>query len=361
MSNKSEEIKGKLVDYQVVDSINNANTENSGQINVVVTDDDNNSLYIGNTHIASGYGLKTLETKHAVEKLLKNDNIKKLLEGNLIVNPEQQETPTEEISELQDSSIYFHNDKIMINNGVLLGEHWIDISDISIRIEKDLNGIITNETIKSNDIFETSMLSKITIKYIIIEYSALFSAVSPYYKIFFDDSVDFNMSQLEPFEMVCDGKKHSINIPVNIEVIKDLNYPTYKVPVKIFLCDRDKTYITNLKICDIKFKYPIFSDYGELFDINNYTFDFNTDILYDENGTEITTGETNNIRKHYFIVPYVLEDPKFILKSSDIRCNFNNILSSYNLYEKEVEYNGILYKVYESPKYYTSNLTWIIK
>lgn len=361
MSNKSQEIKGKLVDYQVVDSPNNINTENLGQINVVVTDDDNNSLYVGDTHIASGYGLRNEYTKNAVEELIANPNIKKLIEGNLIVNPEQNQNESEEGTTLEDSSIYYHNDKLMITNGILLGEHWIDIKDAYVGIEKELGGVTTSEVIKFNDIYEVSMLAKVTIKYINLKYTALFSTVSPYYKVFFDDTQDFNRSQLTAFEITCDGKEHGLTIPVDIEVVKDLNSIISLVPVKIFLTDYDKTYITNLKICDIKFKYPIFCDSGESFNINNYTFDFTTDNLYDENGVELTTGETNNIRKHYFIVPYILSNPQFILKSSNISCKFINILSSYNLYDVDVNYNGILYKVYESPKYYTSNLTWIIK
>jgi hypothetical protein len=128
------DIKNKKVDYQVIDSSNNINIieeEDHGKLSIIIPGDDNNSIYIGDTHIASGYGFENIETKRSVEELLANENIKKLLSSDLAINDEIDDTPTDEI-EIEDSSIYYDNDLIKFESGKLGGETWIRLYNIKL-------------------------------------------------------------------------------------------------------------------------------------------------------------------------------------------------------------------------------------
>lgn len=392
MSIKSDKIKGKLVDYQVVDSVNNIDNENQGQINVIVKDNDDNGIYVGDNHIASGYGFKSESQRVAIEELFSNENFKKLLNGTLFNNQQNQSSDKEENNDEEtDENVYetlldnlhtgseinFHGDILSLYNGILYGKHWIDIikDNIEINITEILNGDSTSYTLHLNDIFETSMFSNIYIDKLSIKYSVLDPSISLYYKLYYEytdsfDSPEFNRSNLIQIENINTfGEIRNLTLTLRDDtyfrkIKKETSSIISITPVYLYITDYNQTHYTSIKLFDIKYKYPIYeASSSEVFNVNEYNFlNTNNYKLYEENGCEININtDANEPSKNYFIVPTVLKNPQFIFKNSNINCNFK-FKENYSLSNKGLgdEYN-VVYKVYESPKKYSSDMTWIVK
>ena len=361
------EIKDKKVNYQVIKSVNDLNIktdEDHGKLSAIVSDDNKNAIYVGDTHIASGYGLKSSSTVAEVEKLLSNENIRKLLNTNTIINPDvTPDVPDGNQNILPDTVLYIKNDDtIYVEEGELKSTSWLNITDIVVGYKVNDSTI---KNFKKGDTIEFSMTDNIIIDSIRFSFTIKFDSINLGYKLIFDDSESVEFQNLNPLVFdgsMLDGKTHSITLSnLNLFINKDLNKIVSEVPVKIYFKDDESKYQTLINIGKIIFKYKIFSTYGENnFDISS--IDFNSEnVLYDiVNGAIVQIGSNDNNYKHYIMVPSIIKEPSFILKSSNIGCNFNKYIGNYNLNDYDLSLVGN-YDIYESIQKYNTIVIWIVK
>lgn len=368
------EIKNKKVDYQVVTSATDiiiSAEEDHGKLSVVVDENNNkdNAIYVGDTHLASGYGFDNIETKRSVEELIANENIRKLLSSDLNINTDT--VPSSDNSEsgalVNSDPITIKNDDIIyIEDGVLKSTSWLNITDIVIGYKVD-GGEVRSITPKDN--VDISMLSTVVIDSVRFSFTISFDYISIRYGFIFDNSI-YDDTLLPTFQSMnpltidgshFDGKTHSMTLSnLNITVPKDINNIELFVPLNMYFCDEDKKYQTKINIGTINFKYPIFKSSGNTFDISDIDFSASEDLYTEDRGCIINVGSTGEDSKHYIVVPHLLNNPSFVLKSSDIGCTFTKISNNYNINNSDPNLNGY-YDVYESPREYNTIITWIVK
>lgn len=361
------QIKNKKVDYQILNTVPQISTEEDhGKLSAVIFSDDSTAIYVGDTPIASGYGFKNEATKKAVEELISNENIKKLLSSDLNINDDVVPIPDQGETVLEDSSITLrNNDTISIENGVLKSKSWLNIIDIKVgyKIDDETNYIYNQKCV------DVSMLKNVIIDSLKFSFTISFDMISLKYAFIFDDTIYDDsklpaaqtMNNLSLDGNIFDGKVHSMSLEnLNISLNKDITKLNSEIPINIYFCDADKKYQTKINIGTLIFKYPIFTSFGEDFIISDYDFS-NQDNLYDiEKGCNVNISTENENCKHYILVPIQLSNPVFILRKSNIGCEFNIKVSNYNLNNSDHNLQGI-YNVYESPQEYNTSIDWIVK
>lgn len=352
------DVRNKKVDYKVYSSRNDAivqtTEENSGYLNVIMNPDiDDYALYIGDAHIASGYGLSSPEAVRSLEEFLNNENIKKLLQEIDSHNEDPTHTDPSDV-EIEDSFVNVNNSTISFTNGKLDAKSWINIYNITLVLSngetlyKDKEYVFD---VTNNDIY---------VRQIIIDYDIKDSSINSLkWKLDFSteglpqNSVDRAalLSGGTSFDVTADGtRKRNETITCNSLLPKN-NSLVYKHPINLIIKNDTNEY-EFIKICDIEYKYKIYLtiDTDPITNNTNYA-------LYDSvNGCELSI---NLDHKSYLYVwvPSVLSDTNFscIYKDSSIACKFESDSKALMIG------NNISYDRYKSPWQYFGNMTWIIK
>lgn len=379
-----QDIKGKIVDYQVTDSANNLNIgtdEELGKMTAVIRESDTepNSLYVGDVHIASGYGFDNLETLTAVENLLKNTKLRDILDGKT----ESETTPSQpdstpivnpsENAAVNVNGTYMHNDSIAIVSGEFLIDTWLTLSDLKLIIT--VNGI-KNIEILNGETYVASMLDNIKIKSLSFKYNIKKKTDNEkyelHYRIEFDDDYSLSMSNTETIELNSTGQtKQSPTITIGDAVIQDIS--DWNTEKTITLVIGDETNVSHVTFGKIIFKYPVFASITtSLGSISNYD-DSRVALYTIGEGAKLEIPSPTNDSYNYIWVPSAIATNKydriqFIFNESNIGCYFNpaNGTSSININSEFVgtgTSQQILYNMYRSPKQYKAGkkMIWVVK
>ena len=373
-------VKYKVVDPEVVRSVNDitiANESEYGKLSVVMpTDSNNNAIYVGGEHVASGYGFDNLSVKQSVIELIENENIQKVAREGISQQPVNTSQDDSEITEIvqtiDDSEIFYNGEKIKIEDGKLKKElydsdhTWIEISNIKVKITKN-NQIftITSLDYQTFSIFDDIAITSIEFDYILNKESILSNI---YYTIDQNNNLNhkYSLTELTNSDIYYErGEKKHFNInDLNIIINKDTDNDLKNI--NLYFSDQQRNNIIYIPICNFKFIYPVFglintieeADFLE--ELNNSLSDnaeFIEDGSYinDNNEYLIKVGSNNVDSYHYILIPSKYPEDKIsiILKSSNIGCTFE-VKEVYSV-------NNIYYKIYKSPKSYTGQLYWIIK
>ena len=396
---KLYEIKGKKVDYKVLSSNDEAaNSINSGEdhgkINVVIDDNSEDvvtALYVGNQHIADGYGFNSIEEINKAKQIINHPAIEKLLNKAA----EDTEIEDEERIKVEESSVSFKNITLSINDeGHLEAETFIDIYNVELTLSD-------NTKIYEGDNKHITMFDDLSIIKIDFDYD-LISDKNISYKLEFIsngttiDSTNFETitdllnttieTQIddspETIELI-PGLSHHVSLNVSKELIKDIEHLNYLI--RIILTDSylgntsDPRYIIK-NICNVYIEYPIFISNVDVFqngytEYNGYTnneitlYNINTDEtvnlnsdIYDKlHGTELSLSNSLALEENYtyIFLPEIIKNPTFIYKKSNIACDFiKKTGSGRNIIGGD---DNSHYDVYCSPHKYIGGLTWIIK
>lgn len=384
IKSKPTNIKGKEVDFKVVNSSNDLNDNDHGRLGIVIRDNDYNSVYVGNTHIASGYGFDSLSKKESVEDLIANENIQKVARGEF--NPGNNQQPSEgsevEIeTTIEDSFIYYNGEKIKIEDGKLGKElykpnhTWIEISNVKIKahIESKVSIKSYDVVLNSLDYKECSIFDEITIKEVEFDYiinSGIgVGTINEIYYTIHENEVDKNYKyQINALTKILESGDYDYNAKGNIkieDVNKTITNNSDLKTINLYFSDLNRNNIIYIPICNFKFTYPIF---GASSDDESFISIFSNPLTYDsdffEYGVEpnenneylIKVGNNNNHVFHYILIPnkYSEDNISIILKSSNIGCDFE----SKEIYSID---NNIYYKIYKSPRSYKGQLYWVVK
>lgn len=362
---KVSEITGKIVDYKVKESPLNliSSDEEKGVITAVVTESEEepNSLYIGNEHIASGYGFDNLADKAAVEELLSNKKIQDLLKGDNtheIVNPEPSEDP-----EYINSAITVHDSVISMINGELHADSWVRISDVVIKLSNGdylYGGQNYQYYITDQDIY----IEKIQFNYTISKESSTDNKL--FYKL--DYSINqfvpsFNFTDTTEFNIIPDGKQHACEIQINTVLTKNYDSLDNKYPINLVITNENKTKRLFENICTIEFLFPVFlSSTTSLDDIKLHN-DERCNYYKDSKETEISLPLINESTFNYIWVPTILTANGFsiIHKDSNLKVAWKLNKTAIRL-DTAVDTDAqISYDRYISPWKYIGKISWIIK
>ncbi len=373
-------VKYKVVEPEVVRSVNDitiANESDYGKLSVVMpTDSNNNAIYVGGEHVASGYGFDNLSVKQSVIELIENENIQKIARGE---NSQQQSNPTpddsgitEIVETIDDSDIFYNGERIKIENGKLGKElyendhTWIEISNVKVKIKKNEQEFtITSLDYQTFSIFDDIIIKSIEFDYILNKESILSNI---YYTIDQNNNLNhkYSLTELTNSDIYYErGEKKHFNInDLNIIINKDTDNDLKTI--NLYFSDQQRNNIIYIPICNFKFIYLVFglinsieeSDFLE--ELNNSLSD-NAEFIEagsyinDNNEYLIKVGSNNVDSYHYILIPSKYPEDKIsiILKSSNIGCTFE-VKEVYSV-------NNIYYKIYKSPKSYIGQLYWIIK
>lgn len=359
---KVSEITGKVVDYKVKDSPLNliANKDEMGVITAVVTESESeaNALYVGDVHIASGYGFDNSADKSAVEELLSNPKIKELLDGLDSNNTDEEEPEEPEESNLIDSEITVHDAKISIKNGELKAESWVKISDLAFKL--NTGEILYGKKPYQFKITDTNKtIINIQFNYSITRLGAEQNKL--YYKVDYSENEfipSFNLMNTTEFEINPDGKTHNASLTVNIPLQRNPDSLDNKYPINFVITNeaKDKFYFEN--ICTVEYLFPVFltSTTSNITDIDLGSDD--SRCGYYEPGKEIKLSlpTINESTYNYIWVPSILSTKGFIIVYTD-----SNIAVEWKMNKTAISYNDISYDRYISPWKYIGKISWIIK
>lgn len=368
MSNKTD-IQNKLVDFNVVTSptqIAISEPKDHGKLTVVIPGDDKNAIYVGDSHIASGYGFDAPSTKYDIIDLLQNPNVQSLIRGEYTVNPDtggNQNQGGDQTVVIPNSSVTFNNATLSFGNGVLSASTWITVSNVEIVLSNGDRLYVDNE-------YEYSMLSNpLRITRINFYYDIKSEANTTILKYF----VDFSLKELSngitlsggtDYTFTSTGVKTYASITTNITLPRESNQLTYEHPVNLIINDGTRT--TFIHICTIKYKYPVFATAEP--SLSNIDINDTSDLrigYYDEiHGVDLTIPNATDEAYNYIWVPSILSDKKFaiIYKPSSVGCNFK--LDGRAIRIEEV-LSGVSrnesYDRYKSPWAYFGEMIWTIK
>ena len=362
---KVSEITGKIVDYKVKESPLNliSSDKENGVITAVVTESEEepNSLYIGNEHIASGYGFDNLADKAAVEELLSNKKIQDLLKGDNtheIIDPEPSEDP-----EYINSAITVHDSVISMINGELHADSWVRISDVAIRLSNGdylYGGQNYQYYITDQDIY----IEKIQFNYTISKESSTDNKL--FYKLDYSTNQfvsPFNFIDTTEFNITPDGKQHSCEIQINTVLTKNYDSLDNKYPINLVITNENKTKRLFENICTIEFLFPVFlSSTTSLDDIKLHN-DERCNYYKDSKETEISLPLINESTFNYIWVPTILTAKGFsiIYKDSNLKVSWKLNKTAIRL-DTAVDTDAqISYDRYISPWKYIGKISWIIK
>ena len=352
---KKFDIEGKKVDFYVYDNhaavINSVvEEEDHGKLNIVVNEvnPNNNAIYVGNEHIASGYGFDNVQTVEEVEEFLSSDVVQKIINNDFnVVNQISYEvTYTGEGSTaLVDSSINYHNETINIENGKLSGKTSIVLYDTSFI--KLSNG----ETINAGKTYNTTLdANDLSIDSIKLDYDILDSE-NPEKELQYKFKINDEEKSYHSFNVTADGIKNSVVLPLDAEdkVINKKddsleNVINYYILVK----DNDGLFEKKYKIFTIVYRYKI---YGST-TIDNPA----SAVVYNTSNENIININSSTDTFSYIWVPAKVAAEgslPIVLKKSDIAGEF--------IYVDDKQLGDIDYRIYKSPQMYRTNTSWVVK
>lgn len=355
----------KKVDFYVYDNPSSAinsidKDEDYGKLNVIENEDtpELNSLYLGDKHIASGYGFDDKSTKKAVVELLANPNIKQLLANTLVTDDEPEEEQEIEVV-YPSSSIYVNNTEISFTGGQLHAESFINVYNIELKLNDD-------NILREGNVYQYDMIEDAK-KIINIDFDYDVKSSNPrlYYMIDFERdgaSADMTLTGEDISELNSDGKRHHCSLNVDIDLPKDTGKLIYEFPINIIFTNLE-TY-TFIKICKVKYAYSVYvSSVENITDISTDGNDKRYALYDDLHGAEVTlpNGEQTY---NYIFVPTLLTTNGFsiIYKKSSVACPFRLKAESLRYDSiKSGATSDIYYDKYCSPWQYEGEMTWIIK
>jgi len=377
-----QDIKGKIVDYQVTDSANNLNIgtdEELGKLTAVIRESETepNSLYVGDVHIASGYGFDNLETLAAVENLLKDKRLRDILDGNTNVEPQESTTPdvTPTIPEnltVNVGGTHVHNDYVSVSNGEFKIDTWLTVSDIKMGI---IVNSITPVEIKNGETYVASMLDDIKIKSISFKYDLKKQAGGMYdvhYRFEFGNNYSISMANSQSISLNASGQTKQVSITnINEPIVQDTTAWNTETNITLIVGDEENTSIINLG--KIIFKYPVFATTTQsLGSISGYN-DKRVSLYTVGEGAKVEIPAASEDSFNYIWIPSVIATSiydriQFIFSESNIGCYFNPANGTSSIIIKN-EFTGmgtsqqILYNMYRSPKQYKAGkkMIWLVK
>lgn len=377
-----QDIKGKIVDYQVTDSANNLNIgtdEELGKLTAVIRESETepNSLYVGDVHIASGYGFDNLETLAAVENLLKDKRLRDILDGNTDTEPQESTTPdvTPTIPEnftVNVGGTHVHNDYISVSSGEFKIDTWLTVSDIKMGITVNT---LTAVEIKDGGTYVASMLDDIKIKSISFNYDLKKQEGGMYdvhYRFEFGNNYLLSITNTPTISLNASGQKKSIAITnINESIVQDITEWNTEKNVTLIIGDEGNTSIINLG--KIIFKYPVFGTTGiSLNDIHNYD-DSRVALYTIGEGAKVELPPSTNDTFNYIWIPSVIatssyDKIQFIFNESNIGCYFNPANGTSSIIVNRIftptgTSQQILYNMCRSPKQYKAGkkMIWLVK
>ena len=352
------EIKEKKVDFYVYPNAANVlssvdDDDDHGKLNIVVDENSNeNSLYVGDTHIASGWGFNNLSTVKELEEFISSENIKKLASNDFTINQyityeSSYQTTVTPSPSIQNTSTYFHNEEIAIKDGSLSGKTNLRISDASI--------IFTNgQTIKLGDVLEvvfdesTLTIKNLQLKYDMLDFNISESSTPIKYSIYQNDIKTVANST---FDVILSGKTETVNLKLSNEASKINKIYTDKENKIDYYIE-----VNNIKtkLFTVIYRYKIYISSTE--PLQDVEPNINT-VYYEAKDNELSINYTDdNGRFTYVILPgqiFPTSDISVILKKS-------SIATPFTLYST-MTISGITYNIYKSRQKYNHGRTWIIK
>lgn len=352
------EIKEKKVDFYVYPNAANVlssvvDDEDHGKLNIVVDENSNeNSLYIGDTHIASGWGFNNLSTVKELEEFISSENVKKLVSNDFTINQyityEASAQPTVTPSaNIQNTSTYFHNEEIVVKDGSLSGKTNLRISDASIIFT-------TGQNIKMGDVVElvfdesTLTIRNLQLKYDMLDFNVSEGSAPVNYSIYQNET---KIGASSTFNATLSGKTETVNLTLTDEASKINKIYTGKENKIDYYIE-----VNNIKtkLFSVIYRYKIYISSTEPTQgvepsINN--------VYYEAKDNELSINYTdNNGRFTYVILPgllFSMSDISVILKKSSIAAPFT--------FYRTMTISGITYNIYKSRQKYNHGRTWIIK
>ena len=356
---KKFDIEGKKVDFYVYDNhaavINSVvEEEDHGKLNIVVDEinPSNNAIYVGNEHIASGYGFDNVQTVEEVEEFLSSDVVQKIINNDFnVVNQITYEvTYTGEGSTaLVDSSIIYHNEEIRFENGKLGGKTSIVLYDTSFI--KLSNGEIINAGKTHPTTLDANELSIESIK---LDYDIL-DTENPEKELQYKFKIEINGEEEEKsyhsFTVTADGIKKSVILPLDAEdkvIIKKDDALENVVNYYIIVKDNDDLFEKKYKLFTIVYRYKI---YG-----STTTDTPASAVIYNKSNENIIKINSSTDTFSYIWVPSKVTAEgslPVVLKKSDIAGEF--------IYVDDKQLGDIDYRIYKSPQMYRTNTSWVVK
>ena len=360
------EIRQKKVDFYIYsninDVLNSVNTEQDhGKLNVVVDDNnvDNNALYVGDTHIASGWGFSTISTLREVEELISNENIQKVIADdfsiiqNITYNITADTTSTGGGSAISEVPLYINGNKIYVENGLLKGESFINIYNTST-----INGFYLGEIINHN------IENEFTIHNISLDYDILDTNNTLFYNIKYKKNTDEVFTPVLDSQTVtveADGIKHT-RLPLNLNQTVDINsiinengsLGKYTLDFFIEFFNNDDE---NPKTCMFKLCTVNINKCNVYITANENERGTNKKELEKDKTAELSITLGSDSYVYVWLPTTFTNDTTYpvIYKKSDIAGLFSNSGLGTKVYD------NITYKIYKSPQQYIGGTTWLIK
>jgi len=375
MADIIQNIKDKKIEHHVKDSsISTISLGNEmGNINILIeqSQDDKlkrvNSLYVGNEHIASGYGFNE-STKNSILELIGNENIQKVIKGDAYREENEQSNHSDNNSsadiQYEPSEIFINGDKIKLNENNEL-EYYPDskadlITLFNIEIKYKQYNYLNQEytyIIKNQDI-NCSSLDKIYIEYIKFDFIAKreisYIAIAPNNIKDTNTLIKFNNEIYVPEDENATSQiilnQHQ-SCKIIFSDLYEINNTTELLSIYFANKYNDATDYIYKNICNINFQYEIFG---------STTIDpilTNTAKKYNDNEYRLNTINTSDAFNYYIFIPHKYgEKISFILESSNIAANFIEE-------DNSIEINDIVYNIWKSNRKYKFNgqNNWIIK
>lgn len=352
---KKFDIEGKKVDFYVYDNhsavINSVvEEEDHGKLNIVVDEvnSTNNAIYVGNEHIASGYGFDDVQTIKEVEEFLNSDVVQKIINNdfNTVFNEISYVTYTGEgATALDDSSINYHIENIKFENGKLGGKTAIVLYDTSkIKLS---NG----EFIQAGKTYNTTLdANDLSIESIQLDYDIL-DTENPEKELQYKFIINGVEKNYHSFTVTADGLKNSVILPLDAEekqIIKKDEAIENVVNYYISLTDNDLFDKKIYKIFTIVYRYKIYS---------STTLDnpASSVIYYTSNENIINTNTSTDTFSYIWVPANVTSEGSLpvVLKKSDIAGEF--------IYVDDKQLGDYDYRIYKSPQMYRTNTSWVVK
>ena len=364
---KVTDITGKIIDYRVKSSVGNLVTtdQDMGVITAVITEknDEANSLYVGDVHIAGGYGFDSLKDKKEVEDLLASKALRDLLDGNSNYVPPVEEKPeTGGDMVYINSAVNVHDTTIAMVNGELRADSWADISHVKFYLN---NGdILYGGNNYQYKITDNIRITNIEFDYSISQYNPMKDKI--YYTLNNDEafSSSINLTGVEAITIIPDGITHGHTLYVNYTVPKSINYIDNKITYNIVFTDEGKTKYYYEKVCTIEFLFPMFISMTT--DLSDIALDGKDPrCVYYEQGKELrlTLPNTNDPTYNYIWVPTIFASKSFstIYANSNINVMVKLDKGAIRMDTVITGFPNIEYNRYKTPYQYKGVVSWIIK
>ena len=361
---KVNDIKSKKVDFYVYDNVASvinsiSDEEDHGKMNIVIDDSDNNdnALYIGDTHIASGYGFENISTLNEVKEFISSEAAQKLINNdfelvqNITYNVTNESNSTS--TNITDSSTRVHFTEILMNNGSISSKSAIDIYTTStIMLSNGLEvpiGATYNSYVDSDDV---------NISYIKLNYDISYIEATkrlPYNILVKTNSNNASIKYSGELSLEADGHEHTIFItPDNTykTLVKENSLIENTVNYYIDFSDSELN-IESIKIrlFTIIYRYKI---YASTTDDESSLFTANVYIPEKENLLYINTN--SSIYNYIWLPEKLTTASKYSIIFKD-----SNIGVSFTCDGTSTQYNNVNYRIYKSPQQYNTNTTWIVK